>query len=192
MQAGIFPVSAEDFAIFGMHGARNENASASCKTLGHEDGFGGSRGAVIHRSVGDFLAGELAHQRLKFKDRLQCALSDFGLIWGVRGKKFAAQENRVRDNGAEMIVDSRAQKAGVAERIFSGAFLEIIDDFGFRQGTGQFQRLTQPETFRYALNNFFDGSCADGGEHFLPLGGALWEIAHQAEASLPFAAMYAS
>src|SRR5262249_25744791 len=122
-------------------------------------------------------------------DGLKSALSDFGLIRCVGGQEFAAQKDCVCDHGTKVIVDSGTEKTGVTERIFRGALLEIGNNFGFRQGTRELERPAQAKTFRYALKKFFDGFCTDGGEHFLPLGGALREIAHQAEASLPFAAI---
>ena len=88
-----------------------------------------------------------------------------------------------------MTVDARAEKTRIPVRILSGALLEILNDLGFRIRSGNIQRLAQPEAFRNAGKKLVDGFCADGGEHFFPLGGALWEIAHQAEASVLLAAM---
>src|ERR1700720_1934311 len=91
-----------------------------------------------------------------------------------------------------MIVNAGAAKTGVAARIFSGALAEIPDDFCFRERPGQLQRLAQAIAFRNAGKKLVDRFSADGGKHFLALGWAFGEIAHQAEASLPLSAMNAS
>ena len=65
------------------------------------------------------------------------ALRDFGLIGRVGSEEFAALDQRIGDDRAQMLVDARAEKRGVAARIFRGACLEILDDFGFRKRAGQ-------------------------------------------------------
>ena len=100
-----------------MQRPRHQDALPSGQPLGHQHGFGRRRRAVPHRRVGDFLSGELAHQSLKLEDRLQRALRDLRLIRRVGGEKFAALDDRVRDHRAQMVVNARAQKAGVAVRI---------------------------------------------------------------------------
>ena len=88
-----------------------------------------------------------------------------------------------------MIVDACAEKTRVPVRILRRAVLKILDDLGFRIWSGDVQRFAQAKTFGNAGKQFVDGFCADGGEHLLPLSGALREVAHQAEASLPLAAI---
>ena len=66
----------QNLAIFGMHRARDEHAVAAGEALGHQHGFGERRRAVVHRGVGHFLAGELAHQRLKLENRGERALRE--------------------------------------------------------------------------------------------------------------------
>jgi hypothetical protein len=88
-----------------------------------------------------------------------------------------------------MVVYTRAKKAGVPAGILRGALFEILDDRGFRKRPGNLQRFAQSEALGNAGKQFADGFCADRSKHLLPLGGALWEVAHQAEASWPFAAM---
>ena len=130
-QAGILRVGLQHRAIFRMHRTRDEDAAAAGESFGHQHRFGGGSGAVVHGGVGDFLAGQLAHQGLKFEDGLQRALGDFGLIGRVGSQKFAALNNGVGDYRAQMVVDAGTQKTGVAERIFwaRGVF-ETFDDFG--------------------------------------------------------------
>src|SRR2546427_1916173 len=91
-----------------------------------------------------------------------------------------------------MLVHARAQESRIPKRILVRAFLEITDDFGFGKRSWQFQRIAQPEFFRNGFEQLVDRFCANRGQHFLPLGGTLPKGAHQAEASLPFAAMYPS
>ena len=175
-----------------MHGPRHQHAPPPRQPLRHQHGFRRRRRAVVHGGVCDFLPRQLAHQRLKFENGLQRALRDFRLIRRVGSEKFAALDDGVRHHGAQMIVNACAQKTRVSVRILRRALLEILDHFGFRIRSGDLQRLAQAKTFRNAGKQFLDGFCADSGEHLLPLGRALREIAHQAEASLPLSAMYAS
>ena len=120
-----------------MHGARDQHAVAAGEALGHQDGFGERGGAVVHRGVGDFLAGELAHQRLKFEDGRERALGDFGLIGSVGSEEFAALDERVGDDRTKMLVNAGAEKRSVAARIFRRARLKILNDFRFRERAGQ-------------------------------------------------------
>src|SRR5690348_10156880 len=129
-----------------MHGTRNKDAAAAGEALGHQDGFGSGRGTVVHGSVGDFLASELAHQALKLEDGLQSALRDFGLIGSVGSEKFAALDDGVGDDGAKMIVNPRTKETGVTDGIFRGARFEEVDDFGFGERAGQIQSFAKTVT----------------------------------------------
>ena len=166
-----------------MHGACYEHALAPRHALRHQHGFSRGRRSVIHRGVRHFLSRELAHQRLKLEDRLQRALRDFRLIGRIRGEKLSSLNNRVRNNRAQMIVNARAKKTRIPDRILRGSLFKILNDLGFRVWPGNLQRFAQPEALGNAGKQFVDGFCANGAEHFLPLGGALREGAHQAEAS---------
>ena len=46
----------------------------ACRIHGHNHGFGGSSGTVVHRSVADVKTGERGHHALVLKDVLQSAL----------------------------------------------------------------------------------------------------------------------
>ena len=77
-----------------------------------------------------------------------------------------------------MVVNARAEKARVSRRVFCRALFEILDDLRFRIRTGNLQRFGQPVFLRNTRKQFVNRSFADGGQHFLPLDGALREIAH--------------
>ncbi len=147
LQIQVARVGGEHLAIFGMHRAGHEHAPAAGEAFGHEDRFGGGGGAVPHGGVGDFLAGEFRHQRLKFENGLQGALADFGLIGRVGGEEFATQENRVGYDRTQVVIHAGAEKAAVADGIFSGTVTEILDQLGFRKGAGQVERAVEAQRF---------------------------------------------
>ncbi len=172
-----------------MYRPRHQHALAARQALRHQHRLGCRRRTVVHRSVSNFLTYELAHQRLKLENCLQRALRDFRLIGCVRGEKLAALDDRVRHHRAQVTVDARAKKTRVPVRVFRRALFEILNDFCFRIRSGNLQCFAQPKAFGNAGKKFVDRFCADGGEHLLPFGWALREVAHQAEASVLLAAM---
>src|ERR1035438_9603319 len=91
-----------------------------------------------------------------------------------------------------MVVNSRAEKAGVANGIFLCARLKIVDDFRFREWSRKVERVFKAIGFRNRREKLFNGSYANIGQHFLALGGALRQIAHQAEVSFCFSSMKCS
>ena len=76
-------VGGEDFAIFGMHGARGEDAIAAGHSHSHHGRFRHGRRAVVHGRVGHIHPGELADHGLKFEDGGERALRDLGLVGRV-------------------------------------------------------------------------------------------------------------
>ena len=190
LQSGIPRVGGEHLAVFRVHRARYQHAAAVGDPLRHQRRFGERRRTVVHRGVGDFLASELAHQRLEFEDGLQRALADLRLVRRVRSKEFAALEKRVGDDGAVMVVNACAEKARIADRILRCARFEEFDDLHLRERPGQTQRRLQTVCGGNGCKQLFDGLRADGCQHLLAFRGALREVAHQAEASFCFSAMY--
>src|SRR5215469_16094362 len=91
-----------------------------------------------------------------------------------------------------MLINSRPQKRRVARRVFRGARLEVVDDFRLRERRRERQRFAKTKFLRNTLEKLFDGLNADRCEHLLALGRALGQIAHQADCSRVFVAMYAS
>ena len=148
LQVDIARVSRQHLAVFGMHGTRHEHAATAREALSHENGFGCGCRAIPHGGVGDFLAGQLGHQGLKFEDGLQRALADFRLIGRVRGEEFTAQQDCVRNYGTQVVIDAGAQKTGVAQGIFGGALAEILDQLGLREGAGKIERPLEAQRFR--------------------------------------------
>ena len=125
-------VGEQHFAIFRMHGARDQNAVAAGDPHGHHGGFRHGGGAVVHGSVGHFHAGQLADHGLEFEDGGERALRDFGLVGRVGSQKFAARDHRIHQHRPVMMVDARAQERRVTIGVFVAARAEVIDDFVFR------------------------------------------------------------
>ena len=88
--AGLFGVGAGDLTVIGMQRGGDQRLRSVVDALRHQNRFRHRRRAVVHRGVRRVHAGQLANQRLKFENRLQCALRDFRLIGRVSGQKFAA------------------------------------------------------------------------------------------------------
>ena len=128
-------VGLQHFAIFGMHAAGGKNVAAARGADRHHGGFGHGGGRVVHRSVRDIHARQLADHALKFEDRGQRALRDFGLIRRVRRQEFAARDDGIDHHGAVVIIDSRAEKTRIAIPagcgIFGAAGFEIIQNVVF-------------------------------------------------------------
>ena len=59
--------------------------------LRHQHSFSERGRPVVHRSVRDFHAGQLADECLKLEDCLQCALRNFRLIRRVGSKEFGTR-----------------------------------------------------------------------------------------------------
>src|SRR6185295_12124484 len=69
----------------------------------------GSR-SVVHRGICHFHPGQLAHECLKLKDRLQCSLGNLRLIRCVGGKKLGTRKNMIDDGWNVMRVSAAAEK----------------------------------------------------------------------------------
>ena len=139
-------VGLQHFAIFGMHAAGGEDVAAAGGADRHHGRFGHRGGRVVHRRVRHVHARQLADHALKFEDRGERALRDFGLIRRVRGQEFAARHDRIHHHRAVVIVDARAQKARVAipsgGGVFRAARFEIIQNVVFTAA-----RLRWPAAF---------------------------------------------
>ncbi len=70
--------------------------------------------AVVHGCVGHVHAGQLADHGLKFEDRGERALRDFGLVGRVGSQKLAARDHRIHQHRPVVVVNARAQKGRVA------------------------------------------------------------------------------
>ena len=156
----------EDFAIFGMNGAGDENFVALGDAHGHHGGFGNGGRAVVHGGVGDVHAGELADHGLKFEDAGESALRNFGLVGRVRSEEFAARDDGIDDDGAEMIIDAGAEEAGIAVGIAGGLLLEVVDDFEFADAIFEVEAFAKRTSAGRCAMRSSSELQADGGEHF--------------------------
>ncbi len=111
-------------SLRGIRDARSgdHDSVASGDADGHHHRFGSAGRAVVHGSVGDIHAGQLADHGLEFEDGLQRSLRDLRLVRRVGGEELAALDQRINDDRAVMAIGAGAQKAGVAGCVVRGAF----------------------------------------------------------------------
>jgi len=83
MDTGVARLRVEHLAVFRMDRRCDQAAFTPGDTHGHQRGFGHGGRTVIHRSVGNLHAGQLADHGLEFEDRRQRTLGDLGLIGRV-------------------------------------------------------------------------------------------------------------
>ncbi len=184
MQSHVARVRLQHLAILGMQRPGQDHAATSGEPLRHQHSFSGGGRAVPHRGVRNLHARELAHQRLKFKNGLQRALADLGLIGRVRSQEFAALDQGISDNRAQMVVHARAEEAGIPARIFRGPRAEVINDLLLGKRSWEAQRRVEPERCWNRGEQIVQGPDADPGEHFLALCWTFRKVAHQA--AVPF------
>ena len=99
-------------AVMRVQVAGDHRLRAARDPVGHHDRLGGGGGAVIHRGVGHFHAGQQADLGLELEQVLQGALGDFGLVGGVRGEKLAALDQIVHGCGDMMPIGAGAAEKG--------------------------------------------------------------------------------
>jgi len=80
------------------------------RVLGDEACVRSDRRAVVPRGVRDVHPGQLADRRLVLEDRLEHALAQLRLVWGVRGQELAALEDGVHDRRHVVVVHARAEE----------------------------------------------------------------------------------
>jgi hypothetical protein len=172
-------VGSQHVAVFGMHGARYEDAASACHPHGHHGGFRDSRGAVVHRSVRHFHAGQLTDHRLKFKDGGQRSLGDLSLIRCVRRQELAARDHSVDEHGAIVVVHARAEKRGVSRRCFGPEAAEVFDDFVFRLAGLQIQRTVETGIVRKMREQLIGARQPARLQHRAALGIRLGEVTQE-------------
>ena len=175
----VMGIGREHLAIFRMHAASDEDGIASGDADGHHGGFGGSGRPVIHRGVRDFHAGQFGNHRLKFEDRLQRSLREFGLIRRVGSEEFATRYERIDDDRAVVHIRACAKKASVSVAIFFRALLEPVDNFRFRHLTWNVEIAGQAVFGGDGSEKIVDRAYADGFQHGGPVGGRLGKISHK-------------
>src|SRR5262245_28870687 len=110
LQVLVTSVGVHNRAVLRVDRRRDQKLVTLADASSHKNGFSQSRAAVIHRCVRDFHACELAHESLEFEYSLQRSLSDFGLVWRVRGEKFSAADETINDRRNIVIVDTSTQE----------------------------------------------------------------------------------
>ena len=134
----------------------------------HEHRFCHGGGAVVHRGVGHFHAGEPRHLGLEFEQDLQGALRDFRLIGRVGGEEFAALDHHVHRGRHMMFVGAAADEEGrgaggqilaghLHQRAFHRHFAGVVREAGngaIQHGFG-----------RHVLKQIVDAGGTDGGQH---------------------------
>ena len=81
LDAAAHQQGADDAAVMRVHRRGNHHFAAVAKHVdGHHGGFGECGGAVVVRGVGHIHARQGTHQALVFKNSLQRALADLGLV----------------------------------------------------------------------------------------------------------------
>ena len=159
----------KNFAIFRMHGAGDQHFIALGDAHSHHGGFRNGGGAIIHRSVGDIHARQLAHHGLEFEDADESALRDFGLIRSVGGEKLTARDNGVDDHRAVVVIDSGAEKTRIAIGVAGRLLLEIIDNFELTHAVFEVEAFVKTNVGREDGRLSLLRSGADGGQHFTAL-----------------------
>jgi hypothetical protein len=148
VQSHVARVRFQHLAILGVQRPRHDHAASPREPLRHQHGFRGGGRAGPHGSVRNLHPRELAHQRLKFKYCLQRALANLGLIRRVRSQELAALDQGICDHRAQMVVDARAEEAGIAARVFRGPRPEVINDLLLGKRSREAQRRFEPEWSR--------------------------------------------
>src|SRR3990167_2390469 len=106
----------------------------------HETGFCKSRGAVVHRGIGDLHAEEFTDHRLKFKNDLKSPLRNFWLIGGIGSQKFGASDQFSHSRRNIVSVNTSAQKRTASGEwvIFSRDLFEMTKECHFIQSRRKF------------------------------------------------------
>ena len=173
----------DDFAVLGMHGARDDCTLASGDAAGHQDRFGCAGGAVVHGGVGDLHAGEFADHGLELEHGLQRALCDLGLVGRVAGEELAALDERVDDHRAVVAIGTCSEEAGeelargfggelggITAGDVSGEGAEAVEDFALAMLARDFQVGREAVLGGDGLEEALDGGHADLGEHGFAVG----------------------
>ena len=152
-------VSVQHRTVMRMQGEGHGHGVALGQTAGHQRAFGQRGRAVVHGGVGHFHAEQTGDERLEFKDALQRALTDFGLVRRIGGIEFGTADQG-RDHGGDMVlVAPRADPRGTGGGHGGGQLLGPRREFPLRHD-GQRKR-----PFVAAVRR-------DGGEQVLHLVGA--------------------
>ena len=147
-------------------GVEHGDAGALRDAAGHERGLREAARAVVHAGVGDLHAEELGGEGLELERALQSSLRHLGLIGGVGGEEFPARHEGRDDGGTEVVVDARAEEAGMLARMeialrqrrHLGAQLHL-------RHRGREREAGVAELLRDVAEQGFDGRGTDLREH---------------------------
>ena len=93
----------DDIPIEWGYGIQDYDVAASGDPAGHESGLGEGGGTVIHASVGDVHAGEVADHGLEVVGGLKGALANLGLVGSIGSVELAAA-GHVADHAGDVVV----------------------------------------------------------------------------------------
>ncbi len=145
---------------------RDEYPLAAGEPLGHENGLGCGARPVVHRRVGDRQPQELAHDRLKFENRLQRALRDLGLVGGVRRIEFAAQEQLIDRRGDRVIVGASAEKASeLRSAVLARKLVQVSHEARLVERCFDGERPSEADLLGNLVEELVDRRLANGGKH---------------------------
>src|SRR6185503_12093948 len=99
IDTGMLHISSYNFQVLWMNRLGSDDFRSSRNPFGHQHCFGQSGRAVVHRCIGDFHSRQLADERLKFKDCLECALRNLWLVRCVGSEELGARKNMIDDRG---------------------------------------------------------------------------------------------
>ena len=171
-------VGRDDLAILRVHGTRDDRGVAARHAHSHHDGFGSAGGAFIHAGIGDLHAREFADHRLELEHGLQRTLRNLRLVGRVAGQELAALHEGVDDDGLVVLVNSGAEKAGVAGRVVLRITSETLDDFAFAMLTRHVKIAGQLVLGGDSREQIVDRIDTNLCEHREAIPGALRQITH--------------
>jgi len=109
--------------------------------LGHEDGFGDGRTALVEGGVGDVQAGELADEGLELEDDLERPLADLGLVGRIGADELAPRAQVVDDRRDEVLVGSAAEEGQKSRPgVLPADGLDRPNELDLRLGRRQIER----------------------------------------------------
>ena len=144
----------------------------------HGHGFGGGRGFVEQRGVGDFQAGQVDDHLLEIHQRFQSALGDFGLVGRIGGVPARVFHDIAQDDlGRQGVVVAHAD-AGLGDDVLAGDGLEVGQGLVFAARRRQRQVGRQADGGGNGLvDQLVEAGSTDVGQHLAHFGGAGADVA---------------
>ncbi len=132
----------------------------------HGHRFGGGRGLVEQRGVGDFQAGQVDHHLLVVEQGFEAALCDLGLVGRVGGVPAGILEQVAQDHGRRQRAVIALADQRLPDHVLCRDGFQCGQRRVFRHGAGQVERALQADGGGY---RFADQRAqrigADRGEH---------------------------